>query len=95
MMISIKVSQNKPKMLEQITKPLVNKSDMMMIISFLIRFFVMYNIIKITMIVVGKTFDGFLGFVIFVLLIIFEFKIYRYLRHTHHISYLNDIVILK
>ena len=94
-MISIKVSQNKQKMLEQITKPLVNKSDIMMIISFLIRFFVMYNIIKITIMAVCKTFDGFLGFGIFVLLIIFEFKIYRYLRHTHHISYLNDIVVLK
>lgn len=97
-MIKVKVSQNKPKLLEVMTKQIKDKydNDFMSTLNFIFRMVIMYIIIKNTIHITTSIIDnGLLSFIVFTTLVILEYKFYRYLRDTHHISYLNNIVLLS
>lgn len=97
-MIKVKVSKNKPKILESMTKQIKdnNDNDFISILYFIFRMVILYIIFKNTLYITTSIIDnGLLSFIVFIILVIFEYKFYRYLRDTHNISYLNNIVVLK
>lgn len=96
-MIKVKVSQNKPKILEFMTKKIEDKSDngIVLALNFVFRMVIMYIIIKNIVTITNSLIDnGLLAFIVYTTLVIILYKCYRYLRDTHHISYLNNIVLL-